>query len=503
MVTGIRDSETDYSNKQIAIMKVSFENVSKVQGLLTVSLERADYQESLEKSLKEYRKKANMPGFRPGMVPMALIQKMYGKAIKAEEINRILQDKVMGYIKDNNIDMLGEPLPNDEKEKGQSMDDDNLTFYFDIAVAPEFDATVSKDDTLTYYQIKVTDEMVDGQVNSYTQRNGKYEKVDSYQANDMMKGKLAELNADGSVKDGGIVVEDTALMPSYFADDSAKSLFEGAKTGTEVRFNPAEAYKNNAVQLSSLLARSKEEVENVKSDFLFTISEITRYIPGDVNQELFDQVFGKDAVKSEKEFRDRIRESLERSFVPDSDYRFLLDVRKYLTDRIGKLEYPEVLLKRILRENSREENEDIDATYQRSIDELTWHLIKERLVRDNDIRIEEADVKEQAREATRAQFAQYGMMEIPEELLNNYAGEMMKKRETVDGLVNRAVETKLSAVLKKQFTLKKKNVSMEDFNKLFETDGKASGEKADGKKPAKATAKKSTGKATVKDENAK
>ena len=473
-------------------MKVSFENVSKVQGLLTVSLEKSDYQESLEKSLKEYRKKASMPGFRPGMVPMGLIQKMYGKAIKAEEINKILQDKVMGYIKDNNIDMLGEPLPNDEKEQGQSMDDDNLTFCFDIAIAPEFDATLTKDDTLTYYQIKVTDEMVDGQVNSYTQRNGKYDKVDEYKANDMMKGKLVELDGNGAVKEGGIVVEDTALMPEYFAEDSIKELFNGAKIGTEVRFNPAAAYKNNAVQLSSLLSCSKEDAEKCTSDFCFTVSEITRYTPGEINQELFDQVFGKDAVKSEKEFRDKIRTSLEQSFVPDSDYKLLLDVREYLTARIGTLEFADELLKRILRENSKE-GEDIEETYPKSIEELTWHLIKEKLVRANDIKIEEEDVKEQAREATRAQFAQYGMMQVPDEILDNYSKEMLKKRETVDGLVNRAVETKLSAAIKKQVTLKKKSVSMEDFNKLFEP-------KTDEKKPARKATRKTAKKAEAEEE---
>lgn len=467
-------------------MNVSFENVSKVQGLLTVSLEKSDYQESLEKSLKEYRKKASMPGFRPGMVPMSLIQKMYGKAIKADEINKILQDKVMGYIRENNIDMLGEPLPNDEKEKGQSMDDDNFTFYFDIALAPEFDASVSKDDSLTYYQIKVTDEMIDSQISSYTQRNGKYDKVDEYKANDMMKGSLVELNADGSVKDDGIKVDDTALMPAYFAEESVKALFDGAKTGSEIVFNPSAAYKDNAVQLSSLLALKKEEAENVKSDFKFTVAEITRFTPGEVNQELFDQVYGKDAVKSEKEFRDKIKDSIERSFVPDSDYRFLLDVREYLTGRIGKLEFPDELLKRILRENAKDENENIEETYQKSIDELTWHLIKEKLVKANDIKIEEADVKLQAREATRAQFAQYGMMELPDEMLDNYAAEMMKKRETVDGLVNRAVETKLAEALKKQFTVKKKNVSMEDFNKLFEP----AAEKKTAKKSTRKSAKK-------------
>lgn len=450
-------------------MNISFENVSKVQGLLTVSLEKADYQESLEKSLKEYRKKANMPGFRPGMVPMGLIQKMYGKAIKAEEINKILQEKVMGYIRENKIDMLGEPLPNTEKETDQNMDDDNFTFCYDIAIAPEFDPTLTAKDTIPYYQVEISDPMVDSQISTYTQRNGKYEKVDEYKENDMLKGRLVELDETGAAKEGGIIIEDTALMPSYFAADSAKALFEGVKNGSEVRFNPSAAFDNNAIKMSSLLNCTKEEAENIKSDFLFTVGEITRFIPGELNQELFDQVFGKDAVKDEAEFRARVRASLERSFVPDSDYRFLIDVRNYLQKRIGKLEFPDALIKRILSDNGKQD-EDIEKNYDDTIKSLTWQIIKEKLVRTNDIKIEEADVKAQAREATRAQFAQYGMMDIPDELLDNYAAEMLKKREQVDGLVNRAVETKLAAALKNVVKLENKSVSIEEFNKLFAAD---------------------------------
>ncbi|MBO4561885.1 MAG: trigger factor family protein, partial [Bacteroidaceae bacterium] len=188
-------------------MNVKFENVSKVQGLLTISMEKADYQENVDKALKDARKKVQMPGFRPGMVPMSLVQKMYGKSIKADEINKILQEKIYSYIKENKIDMLGEPLANDEKEAGMSLDDDNLTFYFDIALAPQFNAEIGKDDTITYYEIKVTEEMVNNQVKAYAQQNGKYEQVDSYQENDVIKGQLVELNADGTAKDGGIVVE--------------------------------------------------------------------------------------------------------------------------------------------------------------------------------------------------------------------------------------------------------------------------------------------------------
>ena len=458
-------------------MNVKFENVSKVQGLLTISMEKADYQENVDKALKDARKKVQMPGFRPGMVPMGLVQKMYGKSIKADEINKILQEKVYSYIKDNKVDMLGEPLANDEKEAGMSLDDDNLTFYFDIALAPQFNAEIGKDDAITYYEIKVTDEMVNNQVKAYAQQNGKYEQVDSYKENDVIKGQLVELNIDGSAKEGGIVVEGATLMPGYIKDADQKKLFAKAKKGGVIVFNPAKAYEGNAIEISSLLNRKKEEVEGIDADFSLTVQDITRFVEGELNQELFDHVFGKDAVKDEAGFRAKVEESIAKSFVPDSDYKFLLDTRAYLMEKVGKLEYAEDLLKRIMKANKPDAEQD-DATFQRSLEELTWHLIHEKLVEKYNIKVEDADVKAMAREATRAQFAQYGMMNIPDELLDNYSKEMLKKRETVDGLVNRAIETKLTAALKGDVKLKTKKVTVDEFNKLFEPAAETKGKKA-------------------------
>lgn len=450
-------------------MNVKFENVSKVQGLLTIGLVKADYQEKVEKTLKEYKKKANMPGFRPGMVPMPLIQKMYGKSVKADEINRILQETVYGYLKDNKIDMLGEPLPNEEKQAGMSLDDDDQTFYFDIALAPQFDASIGKDDSVTYYEIKVTDEMVDSQVKAYAQQNGRYEQADAYQENDMVKGKLVELEIDGSAKENGIAVEGASIMPVYMKDDSQKALFAGAKKGDVLVINPDRAYQSNDVELASLFNMKKEQVAGITSDFSFEIQDITRFVESELNQEVFDRVLGKDVVTTESDFRAKVGEQLAQSFVPDCDYKFMLDVRAFLMEKVGKLEYADDLLKRIMQANRKEGEQEIsDEEFSRSLDELTWHLIQQQLVEKNGIKVEDDDVKAMAREATRAQFAQYGMMNIPDELLDNYAKDMLKKRETVDGLVNRAVESKLSAVLKQQVKLKKKKVTVDEFNKLFE-----------------------------------
>ena len=446
-------------------MNISLQNVDKVSALLTVQIEKADYQEKVEKSLKTIRHRVNMPGFRKGMVPMGLVKKQYGVSVLVEEVDKLMQEKVGEYIRENKVDMLGAPLPKESNANFET--DENFEFSFDIALAPQFELTLSNEDTVDYYDINVTDEMVDQQVKMYTQRTGKYDKVEEYQDNDMLKGLLAELDENGNTKEGGVQVEGAVMMPSYMKNDDQKAIFNAAKTNTVLVFNPSVAFDNNEAELASLLKVAKEDVENHKGSF--QIEEITRLIPGELNQELFDQVLGKDKAHNEEEFRAQIKETIAKQFEADSDYKFLIDVRNYAANKVGKLEFADELMKRIMLENNKEKGEEFVAEhYDKSIEELTWHLIKEKLVRANDIKVEQSDITEMAKEATRAQFAQYGMINVPEELLENYSKEMLKKQESVEALVNRAVEAKLCAVLKGQVTLNHKAVSAEEFNKMFE-----------------------------------
>ena len=451
-------------------MNVSFQHIDKVSALLTVKLEKADYQEKVDKSLKTFRQKAQIPGFRKGMVPMSLVKKMYGKSVVAEEVNKLLSEKVYDYIKSNNINMLGEPMPNEEKQQVIDFDTmEDFEFVFDIALAPEFKAEVSSSDKVDYYTIEVTDAMVDNQVKAYTQRNGKYEQVAAYEDNDMLKGLIAELDENGNTKEGGIQVEGAVLMPSYMKNDEQKAIFANAKVNDVLVFNPNTAYDGHAAEIASLLKIEKEAAAEVKSDFSFQVEEITRFVSGELNQEIFDQVFGEGVVKTEEEFRAKIKESIAEQLVADSDYKFLIDARKMLMEKVGKLEFPDALLKRVMLLNNREKGEEFVAeNYDKSIEELTWHLIKEQLVKDNEIKVEQEDVIKMAKEATKGQFAQYGMMTVPEDILENYAQEMLKKKENVDGLVGRVVEAKLATALKAKVTLNNKTVPMEEFNKMFE-----------------------------------
>ena len=451
-------------------MEITLQNVSEVKGMLTVKLVKADYEPKVEKALKTFRQKANLPGFRPGMVPMGLIKKQYGSAIKAEEINKMLQEAVYGYLKENKVDMLGEPLPNEDQQKAIDFDTmEELEFLYDIALAPQFDATLTAADTIPYYTIQISDEMVDNQVNMYTQRNGRYEKVEEYADNDMVKGLMCQLDENGNTVEGGIQAEDAVVLPKYMKNAAQTALFEGTKVGDVITINPREAYDGNEAELSSLLKISKEEAANVNGNFSYQISEITRYVPGDLNQEIFDLVYGEGAVSSEEEFRARVKEDLTRQFVPESDYKFLIDVREYVMNRIGELKFADDVLKRIMHINNPDKGEEyVDEHYANTIKELSWHLVKEQLVEKAGIKLEENDLMEQAKANVRAQFAQYGMTNVPDDVLANYAAETLKKKENMENLVNRAIEVRLAAALKAVVKLDEKSVSLEEFNKMFE-----------------------------------
>lgn len=451
-------------------MNILFENPDKVNGLMTVTVEEADFKDDVEKTLKDYRKKANFPGFRPGMVPMGLIKKQFGASVKMDTLNKFVGEKIYTYIKDNKIQMLGEPLPSEKQEPVDIEKDGPYTFMFDIAVAPEFKIELNGDTKLAYYNIKADDKLIDQQVDMFASQLGSYEKADSYdgEQRDMLKGDLRELDADGNTKEGGITVDGAVMMPEYIKVEDQKKLFDNAKPGDIIAFNPRKAYPDNDAEVASLLKIDREAVKSMDSDFSYQVIEISRFKKAEVNQEMFDHVFGKDAVKSEEEFRARIAEGLKPQLQANSDYKFLIDVRKYAEDAVGELTFPDALLKRVMLLNNKDKGEEyVEKNYDESIRQLKWHLIKEQLVAANNIKVEDADVKSAAKEAARMQFAQYGMNNVPDEYLDNYAGEMLKKRDSAAGFVDSAVENKLVQALKGVVTLDEKTVTLDEFNELM------------------------------------
>ena len=448
-------------------MNISFENPDKVNGLLTITVEEADYQASVEKTLKDYRKKANYPGFRPGMVPMGLIKKQFGASAKMDAINKLIGEQIYKYMQDNKIQMLGEPLPSEKQEAQDLEKPAPYTFAFDIAVAPEFKIELNGHNKIDHYTITVDDALIDRQVDMFASRSGSYEKAESYEDNDMLKGDLRELDEQGNTKEGGVTVEAASIMPNYIKNEAQKALFNGAKLGDIITINPSEAYESEA-EIASLLKVERDRVKDFKGDFSYQITDIQRYKKHPVDQELFDQMFGKDTVKDEKAFREKIAEGLKAQLAVDADYKFILDVRAYCEKKVGKLQFPDALLKRIMLNNNKDKGEEfVEKNYEQSVKELTWHLIKEQLVAANQIKVDDADVLNAAKETARVQFAQYGMNNVPDEYVENYAKEILKKRENVDGLVDRAVDIKLTDALKNVVKLNEKEISLDDFNKMM------------------------------------
>lgn len=448
-------------------MNITFDNSEKVSGVLTIVVEENDYQDNVRKTLNDYRKKANIPGFRPGQAPIGMIKRQLGSQVKVDAINKLVGEKIYDYISENKINMLGQPMPHLGEEPVDLDAPAPYTLKFDIAVAPEIDIKLSKRNKIPFYNIAVSDEMIDQQIDAYASRGGSYEKVDSYEDNDMLKGDLRELNEDGSTKEGGITVSDAVLMPAYIKVDDQKALFQGCKTGDIITFCPKAAYPESTVEISSLLKISKEEAEKVESSFSYQITEITRYKKHAIDQELFDQTFGEGVVKDEKAFRNKIADDLKEQLSINAEYRFLSDVRAYVEKKLGDVKYADELMKRIMLANNKDKDQKyVDDNYGASIKELTWHLAKNHLLEQCEIKIEDGDVKDIAKDMTRMQFAQYGMANIPEEYIEQYAEEMLKKPEQVDQLVSQAADKKLMKALKTVVALDEKDITFEEFQKL-------------------------------------
>ena len=413
-------------------MNITLQNIDKVNAEMTAVIEPADYEEKVKKAIKEYCKKVRMPGFRPGMVPQALVKKQFGTGILAEEVNKLLQDGLYNYIRENKVNMLGEPISSDENEKLELVDGNTFTFKFDIALAPEIDIKLTKHNKIEYYNVKIDDELINRQLDMYRQRGGKYEQVEDYQLGDMVKGTFTQLDEAGNAVEGGLVTADAVMLPGYMKDDDQKKLFDGAKKGSVIRCNPSVAYKDSETELTSLLKVNKEELANYKCDFNYEITEITRYVLGPVNEELFENTYPGQGIKTEDEFKARIADDLKAQYQKDSDFRFLMDARKFLETLV------EVFLNLLLVTLCIAEHDLAEL--------LFWVFEFADLLCD----------------------VLASVHQEPEGYLESSVAEMLKKRETVDNLIDRAIDMKLGAKLKEVVALNAKEVSIDEFNKLFD-----------------------------------
>ena len=442
-------------------MQINQTEIKDLKAVITLTLEPADYQEEVNKQLKQVRQKAQIPGFRPGMVPAGLVKKMYGKGILADALNKLVGENLQKHIEDNKLQILGDPLPNDELTPAIDMDtQDTFTFAFDIAVAPEFDAKLSAKDKLTEYAIEVTDEMVDNQVKSYSERFGEYEQAEEVAEGDIVKGLCKEVG-------GEIVKEGAILNPAYMKQKTQQKKFYGAKKGETVTFNPAKAYENET-EISSMLGINKEQVKDLKNDFTFEIQEITRHKAAKLDKDLFAKVFGADAPKDEAAFRAKVKAEIEANMAEDSKYKFGLDAKEAIMKKMEGLAFPEDFLKRwVLATNDKMTQEELDKDFPKMLEELKWHLAKDQLMKEYKVDVQKEDVEAYAKEIAKMQFMQYGLMHVDDQYLAQYAQDILKQENQLRGIVERVAENKIYDALKGVAKIEKKAISHEEFGKLF------------------------------------
>jgi len=449
-------------------MNISLMNNDAVSGIVKMVVGKEDYANEVDKQLRKYRQSANIPGFRKGMAPLGMIRKMYGKYLIAEEVNKCVSENLIKYIRENDIRIIGDPLPNETEQKTIDFDvQETFEFFFDIALSPQIDVKLNKRDKLIYHKIIIDDAMVERQIDSYRKNYGSYDPADEIEEADLVKGVLAELNDDKTPKEGGILVIDAVLMVKYFKGKKEQSKFLGAKLNDVVIFNPGKAYKGAAAEIASLLKIDKDRAADVKSDFRFEVKEITRHREAGIDQDLFDKIFGPGAVTSEAEFNEKVKQSLDEQMKPDSDYLFRKDMRALFIRKAGDVAFADDILKRwLLAVNKENTPEKVEEDYPKAVEELKYHLVQDQIIRDNDLQTGQADVENIARQVARAQFAQYGMLSVPDDVLDNYTKDMLKRKETLENIAERAKQDKVVAWVKEHVKVETDEISYEDFAKI-------------------------------------
>jgi len=449
-------------------MNISQENTSKLNAVLNVKVEQSDYQERVDEVLKDYRRKAKVDGFRPGKVPMGLIRKMYFTPVLVDEVNKLVSESLFNYLKDNDVKILGEPLPHrDEEQKVDFEHDKEFDFKFDLGLAPELNLEVTTKDKVAYYKIKADKKQQDEYKDSLLQRYGEFKAVDKAGDNELIKGLLVKVDKEGAEVENGIRVENISMSLEMMKDDDQKVLFSGTKGGDEVIFDVKKAFPNDT-ELASLLRVDKSEIPLLEGTFKCMIDEVMKFEKAEVGQELFDKVYGEGEVKTEEEFNQRGLEEITRNYEQESEYRFMVDSREAMIKK-AKIDLPIEFLKRWMVEtNENITEEQVSEDFKKYEDDFRWQLIKEHLMKQQEIKVTEEEALEAAKGVALNQYLQYGISNVPEDYLENYAKEMMSKPEESRKFYEQKGEEKLIAYIKSTVKVDEKEVSSEKFRKLYE-----------------------------------
>ena len=457
-------------------MNVNFEQIDAVNGKLTVELKREDFAADVQKEVAQMGVRHPLKGFRPGKAPKALLMKFYGPSVTADVVDRMVGRAVYDYIRENKLQVLGEPLPS-EDTKVDIMNDEEIAFKYDLGLSPAIELKLNKRINVPYYNIEVTDQMVDDAIAHDRKRLGTLVDGEVSDKESMLRGSMVELDEQGNDKEDGIKVERTVISPRYMNDDDEAAKFVGVKVGDTFVFNPYKAYDGNAAELQGLLNIDRNVAGEMKSDFRVTIEEIKVNQEAEMNEEFFKGVLGVETdVKDEAAFREAVREMIKRANVPESNYRFTVDTQRILTEKAGDLQLPEEFLKRFLkRRREQEEKENVEVTdeeAQSMFKQLRWQLVKDHLAQELGIKVEKEDIDTAAFIFAQQQLSQYGIYNAPEDLVRQQAERFMQDDRAREAIQEHAIDNKFYAAVKEAVKVNEKEISVEDFRKLYEADAK-------------------------------
>jgi trigger factor len=450
-------------------MNITRENINDLNAVLKVKIEKADYEDKVETVLKDYRKKATIKGFRPGMVPIGLIKKMYGRAVQIDEINKVVTDNIQKYITDEKLEILGDPLPKEDEQESINFEtQEDFTFSFEVGLTPEVDLKLSKKNKVNQYEILIDEKMKNEYMENYTRRYGELRKADLTEEKDVIKGKIEAIDNEGNIIPEGPSVDDTSLGVDIIKDKKIKKEFIGKNIGDSIDFDIKKAYPNDT-EIAGILHKKKEDVENLGANYRFTINEISRFHPAEMGKELFDKIFGEGVVNTQEEFMKKIEDEIAINLKRESDFKLMIDIKALAMEKTD-FQLPEEFLKRwLIRVNEKTTEEQVEKEFDNFRKDLKWQLIRNKVARDNEVKISEEELQKEAENITRYQFQQYGLFYATDEQIANYAKETLKREEDAKRIADKILEEKVIVFMKELVKLENKEVTVEEFNKLFES----------------------------------
>ena len=442
-------------------MKITQEKKDDLNALLKINLSSKDYQQKVNDVIKNYCKTANVPGFRKGKVPAGQIKKMYGKSILVDEVNKLLQDSIYKYITENKIEVLGNPLPLENNIDWENSVD--FEFKFEMGLAPDFKVDLDKKVKFNFYKIKADKKMIDHYSNDVAKRYGSMIHPDISEENDLILGDFVQLENKKNILEGGISHTASVALDVIMDKKSKKSLI-GVSKDSEViiRIN-----KNFSKDVSHMLNINKEQADLLDSNFKFTVKNISRMNPSDLNQDLFDKVFGKGSVNNKKEFRSKIQDEIEKSFIVESDRKLKNDIVLHLINKLN-LKLPDEFLKKwLLQTNDKNlTSEQIEAEYTQYSKSLRWQLIENKIIKENNLEVTNEDVLNHTKDMIKQNFAQYGQKAPEENKLTEIAGKVLENEDERKKVFNQLYDFKTLSLYKRKFKLNDKSVTYDEFVKL-------------------------------------